>query len=521
MSVVHPSSAPTLPPIPDNTGAPHTYLGALTLESTRGIPREAADRHFDPNADTKPRHETQRPLLPLTNTQQPLSPKSLASASLNQASAARQGTRGKTRKGQFVTRTRLYVSKACINCRNSKVACENARPCQRCVRLNKADTCVDAASKRRGRPGNVQFASSLLDPSDEASNAPVISSHSRAAGVSSAPLYRVSLPATRALSHCASALDAEPLASATSTMVLTSSAATSTAVPSTEPAKPASFKFRIKSVQHFNTGASRRADEDGFIHYLSTNSDAQTSASTLTRECITPASFPESTASFASGILRPSLASDANLSSYQHIHTTSTAGEPRTKFLLKTPESFESPYLRVARDDSSSLSASKATSHSHSFIQSRPLIFNCTTPANFNTDSGSAQSSPNLRPTKAARVKAILSRPTKESGGDKLRPQHVDHQSKAPSDHQAHATSPTLPRAGPMALSTITDPFNTDVRLVRRSSSADRPGPVSPQSNLAPRDSRSSPSSMPSEDEIDIAHFLLTNSQKHHTLPRP
>ena len=46
----------------------------------------------------------------------------------------------------------VYVRKACVSCKQSHVACDVQRPCARCVRLNKADTCVDAERKKRGRP---------------------------------------------------------------------------------------------------------------------------------------------------------------------------------------------------------------------------------------------------------------------------------------------------------------------------------------------------------------------------------
>ncbi|KAI8393284.1 uncharacterized protein BYT42DRAFT_855 [Radiomyces spectabilis] len=46
----------------------------------------------------------------------------------------------------------VYVRKACVACKASHVACDVQRPCARCVRLNKADTCQDAERKKRGRP---------------------------------------------------------------------------------------------------------------------------------------------------------------------------------------------------------------------------------------------------------------------------------------------------------------------------------------------------------------------------------
>jgi Fungal Zn(2)-Cys(6) binuclear cluster domain len=40
---------------------------------------------------------------------------------------------------------------ACASCKRSKVGCDTNRPCHRCVRLGRADSCVDAVHKRRGR----------------------------------------------------------------------------------------------------------------------------------------------------------------------------------------------------------------------------------------------------------------------------------------------------------------------------------------------------------------------------------
>eukprot|EP00842_Homolaphlyctis_polyrhiza_P004232 jgi/Hompol1/480/HPOL_004483-RA len=40
----------------------------------------------------------------------------------------------------------------CGNCKLAHTACNNKRPCSRCIRLSKQDTCVDAIFKKRGRP---------------------------------------------------------------------------------------------------------------------------------------------------------------------------------------------------------------------------------------------------------------------------------------------------------------------------------------------------------------------------------
>ncbi|ORY49086.1 hypothetical protein BCR33DRAFT_18496 [Rhizoclosmatium globosum] len=57
---------------------------------------------------------------------------------------------------QPAQRPKAYAQKACSSCKNSHVACDAGRPCQRCIRLNRADTCEDASRKKRGRPSNAE-----------------------------------------------------------------------------------------------------------------------------------------------------------------------------------------------------------------------------------------------------------------------------------------------------------------------------------------------------------------------------
>lgn len=49
---------------------------------------------------------------------------------------------------------RKQVGRACSNCRHSKTACDEARPCTRCVARGMGATCVDAPKKRRTRKVN-------------------------------------------------------------------------------------------------------------------------------------------------------------------------------------------------------------------------------------------------------------------------------------------------------------------------------------------------------------------------------
>ncbi|KAJ3055962.1 hypothetical protein HK097_008571 [Rhizophlyctis rosea] len=53
------------------------------------------------------------------------------------------------------TPRKVYVHKACTNCKASHVACDTSRPCQRCTKLGKADQCADTERKKRGRPCNI------------------------------------------------------------------------------------------------------------------------------------------------------------------------------------------------------------------------------------------------------------------------------------------------------------------------------------------------------------------------------
>lgn len=75
-----------------------------------------------------------------------LSTSSSSSSSLSSTNTASTAYGNDNRGAQ------VYVRKACVSCKQSHVACDVQRPCARCVRLNKADTCVDAERKKRGRP---------------------------------------------------------------------------------------------------------------------------------------------------------------------------------------------------------------------------------------------------------------------------------------------------------------------------------------------------------------------------------
>ncbi|KAK9712489.1 hypothetical protein K7432_007109 [Basidiobolus ranarum] len=65
---------------------------------------------------------------------------------------------------------KVYVQKACINCKFSHVACDTSRPCLRCIRNGKSASCIDAARKKRGRPSAKQ--NSSTDDSDTSIDSP-------------------------------------------------------------------------------------------------------------------------------------------------------------------------------------------------------------------------------------------------------------------------------------------------------------------------------------------------------------
>lgn len=49
---------------------------------------------------------------------------------------------------------RKQVGRACSNCRHSKTACDESRPCSRCVARGMGATCVDAPKKKRTKKVN-------------------------------------------------------------------------------------------------------------------------------------------------------------------------------------------------------------------------------------------------------------------------------------------------------------------------------------------------------------------------------
>ena len=45
-----------------------------------------------------------------------------------------------------------HVCRACFHCKKAHLACDDQRPCRRCIHIGKSDVCYDVEHKRRGRP---------------------------------------------------------------------------------------------------------------------------------------------------------------------------------------------------------------------------------------------------------------------------------------------------------------------------------------------------------------------------------
>lgn len=49
-------------------------------------------------------------------------------------------------------RHKAHVASACSNCKRAHLACDEARPCRRCIAIKRESSCMDIPHKRRGRP---------------------------------------------------------------------------------------------------------------------------------------------------------------------------------------------------------------------------------------------------------------------------------------------------------------------------------------------------------------------------------
>ncbi|KAI9679407.1 MAG: hypothetical protein M1817_005429 [Caeruleum heppii] len=92
-------------------------------------------------------------------------------------------------------RAKNHVASACVNCKKAHLACDENRPCQRCVTAGKEGSCVDIQHKKRGRPRLRDDRSSHPTTTAQASRAaqrparlPSLSTHP---ALSNATRYRV------------------------------------------------------------------------------------------------------------------------------------------------------------------------------------------------------------------------------------------------------------------------------------------------------------------------------------------
>jgi len=65
--------------------------------------------------------------------------------------SAPQGATVYPRLGLDGREVEYRVKTACVNCKNSKTRCDNQRPCKRCVRTGRQDSCIDSVHKKRSR----------------------------------------------------------------------------------------------------------------------------------------------------------------------------------------------------------------------------------------------------------------------------------------------------------------------------------------------------------------------------------
>ncbi|RKP37213.1 hypothetical protein BJ085DRAFT_31252 [Dimargaris cristalligena] len=335
------------------------------------------------------------------------------------------------------TRPKLYVSKACINCRNSKVACDNDRPCARCIKHNKASTCRDAVSKRRGRPGGTQSTHAAVAPPnlDDPSRQP-LTSGSTSGHISQAvdnhdPSQPIIAPTTPAqtiaggpLSGFATATDHSRGGRGFSLFELnvstsgTSSAALSShqaPQPQGPPAKTqTNYRFRTNPPPRAegSRNRTRRVDEDGMIHYQGPPPPPRESgrdALTITSSSSTARPPPPPTLT-----RYPSIGGRKSKSDDRDGYTPSSSGmnspapkaakqrrhhpsecdmsvirmtdSSKQQFQLQTPSSFRSPF-QVSSTASSSPSTS---SRGAGAGPNKPYTFSFTTPASITAALSSA-----------------------------------------------------------------------------------------------------------------------------------
>ncbi|KAG2389444.1 hypothetical protein C9374_014004 [Naegleria lovaniensis] len=82
-------------------------------------------------------------------TFQPISlPPSTSPSTLNESDNQSSPKKKTNSTNKTKTPRKPYVKRACVNCKQSHAACDDSRPCKRCISLKLEDQCVDAVRKK-------------------------------------------------------------------------------------------------------------------------------------------------------------------------------------------------------------------------------------------------------------------------------------------------------------------------------------------------------------------------------------
>jgi len=83
---------------------------------------------------------------------------------------------------------RNQVSRACSNCRKTHAACDNERPCTRCVTHNQSETCVDVPRKKRVNKKQKNMNEESTSSQSPSSSSPNTQSNQSPSSISPAPI---------------------------------------------------------------------------------------------------------------------------------------------------------------------------------------------------------------------------------------------------------------------------------------------------------------------------------------------
>ncbi|KAJ1664758.1 hypothetical protein IW140_002966 [Coemansia sp. RSA 1813] len=168
-----------------------------------------------------------------------------------------------------------HVPSACTNCKKAHLACDLQRPCRRCVKSDKCDTCKDVQHKKRGRPRSKDkkvlagsseksqmegqmFQFSFTSPA--AANSSSSSSASSGAQCSSVSATSVLSPASP-LSHASSPTATTPVSAiaSTGTTAVSSAPSAATAAISHGSLPPSPVLHRRGAVPKYPTASRAQA----------------------------------------------------------------------------------------------------------------------------------------------------------------------------------------------------------------------------------------------------------------------